>query len=49
MTTTLELFEAGQTLHERRPFRTGLINPSEAIARAEYFQEVERERITLDS
>src|SRR5271163_3649625 len=49
MAAALELFEAGQTLHERRPFRTGLINPFEAIARAKYFQEVERKRITLDS
>ena len=49
MAATLELFETGQTLHERRPFRTGLINPFEAIARAKYFQEVERKRITLDS
>ena len=49
MTTTLELFETGQTLHERCPFRTGLINPFGAIARAKYFQEVERKRITLDS
>jgi len=49
MAATLELFETGQTLYERRPFRTGLINPFEAIARAKYFQEVERKRITLDS
>src|SRR5436305_11889650 len=49
MAATLELFETGQTLHKRRPFRTGLINPFEATARAKYFQEVERNRITLDS
>src|SRR5271170_1932024 len=49
MAAALELFETGRTLHERRPFRTGLINPFEVIARAKYFQEVERKRITLDS
>lgn len=49
MAATLELLETGQTLHERRPFRSGLINPLEVVARAKYVQEVERKRITLDS